>query len=188
MIVNLPATVEHASCNVFADQVEYFCTNVAEREKLCVSVHNHNDRGTAAAAAELSQMAGADRVEGCIFGNGERTGNVDLVTLALNLYTQGIPCNLDFSDINSIIQVAEESNRLPVHPRAPYAGSLVVCAFSGSHQDAINKGTFPSFTWLCQLVVHNVVLLGQENLSSPPRPTSIHQTLTKFLKNFDKQD
>jgi len=140
MIVNLPATVEHASCNVFADQVEYFCTNVAEREKLCVSVHNHNDRGTAAAAAELSQMAGADRVEGCIFGNGERTGNVDLVTLALNLYTQGIPCNLDFSDINSIIQVAEESNRLPVHPRAPYAGSLVVCAFSGSHQDAINKG------------------------------------------------
>ncbi|KAI0556197.1 2-isopropylmalate synthase [Xylaria curta] len=140
MIVNLPATVEVASCNVFADQVEYFCRNISDREKICVSVHNHNDRGTAAAAAELAQMAGADRVEGCLFGNGERTGNVDLVTLALNLYTQGIPCGLDFSELNNIINVVEDCNKIPVHPRAPYAGSLVVCAFSGSHQDAISKG------------------------------------------------
>ncbi|KAH7166282.1 2-isopropylmalate synthase [Dactylonectria macrodidyma] len=140
LIVNLPATVENASCNVFADQVEFFCRNISEREKVCVSVHNHNDRGTAAAAAELAQMAGADRVEGCLFGNGERTGNVDLVTLALNLYTQGVPCGLDFSDLNHIIDVVENCNKIPVHPRAPYAGSLVVCAFSGSHQDAIAKG------------------------------------------------
>ncbi|KAI8944350.1 2-isopropylmalate synthase [Xylaria longipes] len=140
LIVNLPATVEIASCNVFADQVEYFCRNISEREKVCVSVHNHNDRGTAAAAAELAQMAGADRVEGCLFGNGERTGNVDLVTLALNLYTQGIPCGLDFSDLSRIINLVEDCNKIPVHPRAPYAGSLVVCAFSGSHQDAISKG------------------------------------------------
>ncbi|KAM5371657.1 hypothetical protein ACJZ2D_007937 [Fusarium nematophilum] len=140
MIVNLPATVEVASCNVFADQVEYFCRNISEREKVCVSVHNHNDRGEAAAAAQLAQMAGADRVEGCLFGNGERTGNVDLVTLALNLYTQGVPPGLDFSDLNHIVDVAEDCNRIPIHPRAPYAGSLVVCAFSGSHQDAISKG------------------------------------------------
>ncbi|KAH8754842.1 hypothetical protein F5883DRAFT_376666, partial [Diaporthe sp. PMI_573] len=139
MIVNLTATVENASCNVF-DQVEFFCRNIFEREKVCVSVHNHNDRGTAAAAAELAQMAGADRVEGCLFGNGERTGNVDLVTLALNLYTQGIPCGLDFSDLNHIIDVVENCNKIPIHPRAPYAGSLVVCAFSDSHQDAISKG------------------------------------------------
>ncbi|KAI1425879.1 2-isopropylmalate synthase [Xylaria sp. FL1777] len=140
LIVNLPSTVENATCNVFADQIEYFCTNISEREKVCVSVHNHNDRGTAVAAAELAQMAGADRVEGCIFGSGERTGNVDLVTLALNLYTQGVPCNLDFSNMNHIINVAEDCNKIPVHARAPYAGSLVVCAFSGSHQDAISKG------------------------------------------------
>lgn len=140
MIVNLPATVENASCNVFADQVEFFCSNISEREKVCVSVHNHNDRGTAAAAAELAQMAGADRVEGCLFGNGERTGNVDLVTLALNLYTQGVPSGLDFSNLDHIIDVVENCNKIPVHPRAPYAGSLVVCAFSGSHQDGISKG------------------------------------------------
>ncbi|RSL60644.1 hypothetical protein CEP54_006634 [Fusarium duplospermum] len=144
MIVNLPATVENASCNVFADQVEYFCRNISERKTVCVSVHNHNDRGTAAAAAELAQMAGADRVEGCLFGNGERTGNVDLVTLALNLYTQGVPPNLDFSNLTQIIDLVEDCNKIPVHPRAPYAGSLVVCAFSGSHQDAIKKRVAPT--------------------------------------------
>jgi 2-isopropylmalate synthase len=140
LIINLPATVELASANIFADQVEYFCRHIDERETVCVSVHNHNDRGTAVAAAELAQMAGADRVEGCLFGNGERTGNVDIVTLALNLYTQGLCPNLDFSDLNKIIDIVEDSNKIPVHPRAPYAGSLVVCAFSGSHQDAIAKG------------------------------------------------
>lgn len=140
IIFNLPATVEMCTPNVYADQVEYFCRNMTEREKICVSLHTHNDRGCAVAAAELGQMAGADRVEGTLFGNGERTGNVDLVTLALNLYTQGIHPKIDFSDINSIIDLVEESNKIPVHPRAPYGGQLVVCAFSGSHQDAINKG------------------------------------------------
>ncbi|KAI8714810.1 Pyruvate carboxyltransferase domain-containing protein [Fusarium sp. LHS14.1] len=140
LIINLPATVEVATPNVFADQIEYFCRNISERETICVSVHNHNDRGTAAAAAELAQMAGADRVEGCLFGNGERTGNVDLLTLGLNLYTQGVPPNLDFSDLNHIIDVVEDCNRIPIHPRAPYAGSLVMSAFSGTHQNAINLG------------------------------------------------
>lgn len=140
IIFNLPATVEMSTPNVYADQIEYFCTNITEREKICVSLHPHNDRGCAVAAAELAQMAGADRVEGVIFGNGERTGNVDLVTLALNLYTQGIHPNIDFSDINSIIRVVEECTKIPVHVRAPYGGQLVVCAFSGSHQDAIKKG------------------------------------------------
>jgi 2-isopropylmalate synthase len=140
MIFNLPATVEVATPNVFADQIEYFCTHMTEREKFCVSVHPHNDRGCAVAAAELAQMAGADRVEGTLFGNGERTGNVDLVTLALNLYTQGIWPGIDFSDINSVIRVCEESTKIPVNERWPYGGQLVVCAFSGSHQDAIKKG------------------------------------------------
>ncbi|KAL8724205.1 MAG: hypothetical protein Q9166_008083 [cf. Caloplaca sp. 2 TL-2023] len=140
IIFNLPATVEMATPNVYADQVEYFCRNITEREKVCVSLHPHNDRGCAVAAAELAQMAGADRVEGTLFGNGERTGNVDLVTLALNLYTQGIHPNIDFSDINPVIDIVEECNKIPVHPRAPYGGQLVVCAFSGSHQDAIGKG------------------------------------------------
>lgn len=140
IIFNLPATVEMATPNVYADQIEYFCRNISEREKISVSLHPHNDRGCAVAAAELAQMAGADRVEGTLFGNGERTGNVDLVTLALNLYTQGIHPKIDFSDINSVIDIVEKSNKIPVHPRAPYGGSLVVCAFSGSHQDAIKKG------------------------------------------------
>lgn len=140
IIFNLPATVEMSTPNVYADQIEYFCKNITEREKICVSLHPHNDRGCAVAAAELAQMAGADRVEGCLFGNGERTGNVDLVTLALNLYTQGIHPKIDFSDLNRVIDVVEVSNKIPVHPRAPYGGSLVVCAFSGSHQDAIKKG------------------------------------------------
>jgi 2-isopropylmalate synthase len=140
IIFNLPATVEMATPNIYADQIEYFCTNITEREKICVSIHPHNDRGCAVAASELAQMAGADRVEGCLFGNGERTGNVDLVTLALNLYTQGIHPNIDFSDLGKVIDVVEVSNKIPVHPRAPYGGQLVVCAFSGSHQDAIKKG------------------------------------------------
>lgn len=140
MIFNLPATVEMATPNVYADQIEYFCTNMTERKKFCVSIHPHNDRGCAVAAAELAQMAGAERVEGTLFGNGERTGNVDLVTLALNLYTQGIWPNIDFSDINSVIRVCEESTKIPVNERWPYGGQLVVCAFSGSHQDAIKKG------------------------------------------------
>ena len=140
IIFNLPATVEMSTPNIYADQIEYFCRNITEREKISVSLHPHNDRGCAIAAAELAQMAGADRVEGTLFGNGERTGNVDLVTLALNLYTQGIHPNIDFSDINPVIKVVEECNKIPVHPRAPYGGQLVVCAFSGSHQDAIKKG------------------------------------------------
>ena len=140
IIFNLPATVEMATPNVYADQIEYFCRNMTEREKICVSLHPHNDRGCAVAAAELAQMAGADRVEGTLFGNGERTGNVDLVTLALNLYTQGIHPKIDFSDLNPVIKIVEESNKIPVHPRQPYGGQLVVCAFSGSHQDAIKKG------------------------------------------------
>lgn len=140
IIFNLPATVEMATPNIYADQIEYFSTKISEREKICISLHPHNDRGCAVAAAELGQMAGADRVEGCLFGNGERTGNVDLVTLGLNLYTQGVHPKIDFSDITSIIDIVERCNKIPVHPRAPYGGQLVVCAFSGSHQDAIKKG------------------------------------------------
>jgi 2-isopropylmalate synthase len=140
IIFNLPATVELSTPNVYADQIEYFCRNISEREKISVSLHPHNDRGCAVAAAELAQMAGADRVEGTLFGNGERTGNVDLVTLALNLYTQGIHPGIDFSEITKVIDLVEKSNKIPVHARAPYGGQLVVCAFSGSHQDAIKKG------------------------------------------------
>lgn len=150
IIFNVPATVEVASPNVYADQIEYFCTHLTEREKVCVSVHPHNDRGCGVAAAELGLMAGADRVEGCLFGSGERTGNVDLVTVALNMYTQGVSPELDFSDIESIIDVTERCNKIHVHPRAPYGGSLVVCAFSGSHQDAIKKGFSKSDQRLAQ--------------------------------------
>jgi 2-isopropylmalate synthase len=139
-IVNLPATVEMSTPNIYADQIEWMHRNLARRDSLIVSVHPHNDRGTAVAAAELAVMAGADRVEGCLFGNGERTGNVDLVTLALNLYTQGIDPGLDFSNINEVARTAEECTQLPVHPRHPYVGDLVFTAFSGSHQDAIKKG------------------------------------------------
>ncbi len=140
LILNLPSTVELATPNVYADQIEWFARNVKNREKVVLSVHPHNDRGTAVAAAELAVMAGAERVEGSLFGNGERTGNVDLVTLAMNLYSQGVAPGLDFSNIGAVVQVAERCNRLPVHPRHPYAGELVYAAFSGSHQDAIKKG------------------------------------------------
>ena len=140
MIVNLPATVEAAMPNMFADQIEWMDRNMSFRDSIVLSVHPHNDRGTAVAAAELAILAGADRVEGCLFGNGERTGNVDLVTLAMNLYTQGIDPGLDFSDIDGVRRVVERCNQIPVHPRHPYAGDLVFTAFSGSHQDAIRKG------------------------------------------------
>ena len=140
VIINLPATVEMSTPNIHADQIEWMGKNFSERKRVILSLHPHNDRGTAIAATELGLMAGADRVEGTLFGNGERTGNVDLVTLGLNLFTQGINPNLDFSKINNLIDTAEFCNRLPVHERHPYAGSLVHTAFSGSHQDAIRKG------------------------------------------------
>jgi 2-isopropylmalate synthase len=139
-ILNLPATVEMSSPNVYADQIEWFGRHVSRRDAVILSVHPHNDRGCAVAAAELAQMAGAERVEGTLFGNGERTGNVDLVTLALNLYTQGVDPGLDLSRIDELVRVAEHCTRIPVHPRHPYAGELVHSAFSGSHQDAIKKG------------------------------------------------
>jgi len=139
-ILNLPATVEMATPNVYADQIEWFLRHVARRDSLVLSVHPHNDRGTAVAAAELAVMAGAERIEGTLFGNGERTGNVDIVTLALNLYTQGVDPKLDFSNINEAARCAESCNQLPIHPRHPYVGDLVFTAFSGSHQDAIKKG------------------------------------------------
>ena len=140
IILNLPATVEASTANIYADQIEYFCRNLPGRDRAVISLHTHNDRGTGVAAAELGLMAGADRVEGCLFGNGERTGNCCLVTVGLNLYTQGVDPELDFSDIDEVIQTVEYCNQLPVHPRHPYGGELVFTAFSGSHQDAIKKG------------------------------------------------
>ena len=140
IILNLPATVEAATPNIYADQVEYFGRNIPNRDSVVISLHTHNDRGTGVAAAELALMAGADRVEGCLFGNGERTGNCCLVTMALNLYTQGVDPGLDFSDIDRVIETVEYCNQLPVHARHPYGGELVFTAFSGSHQDAIKKG------------------------------------------------
>ncbi len=140
LILNLPATVEAATPNVYADQIEYFCRHVPNRDSVVISLHTHNDRGTGVAAAELGLMAGADRVEGCLLGNGERTGNCDLVTVALNLYTQGIDPGLDLSDIDEVVNTVNYCTSIPVHPRTPYAGELVFTAFSGSHQDAIKKG------------------------------------------------
>lgn len=140
IILNLPATVEAATPNIYADQIEYFCRNLPNRESAVISLHTHNDRGTGVAAAELGIMAGADRVEGCLFGNGERTGNCCLVTVALNMYTQGVDPGLDFSDIDRVIETVEYCNQIPVHQRHPYGGELVFTAFSGSHQDAIKKG------------------------------------------------
>ena len=140
IIINLPTTVENATANVFADQIEWMHRHLVPREHVVLSVHPHNDRGTGVAAAEFAIMAGADRVEGCLFGNGERCGNVDIVTVALNMYTQGVNPELDFSDITGVARIAEECTSLPIHPRHPYAGDLVFTAFSGSHQDAIKKG------------------------------------------------
>ena len=139
-IINLPATVELSTPNIYADQIQWMNENLKSRDKIILSLHPHNDRGTAVAAAELGLMAGADRIEGTLFGNGERTGNVDIVTLGLNLFTQGVDPKLDFSDINKTMREVEYCNQLPVHPRHPYAGDLVFTAFSGSHQDAIKKG------------------------------------------------
>ena len=140
VIINLPATVEMSTPNIYADQIEWMLSNFSNRDRIILSLHPHNDRGTAIAATELALMAGADRVEGTLFGNGERTGNVDIVTLGLNMFTQGIDPELNFSDINKLIETAEACNNIPVHNRHPYAGSLVHTAFSGSHQDAIRKG------------------------------------------------
>jgi len=139
MIINLPATVEMSSPNVYADQIEWFCDHVNQRDALIISLHTHNDRGGAVAASELGMLAGADRVEGTLLGNGERTGNMDIVTMAMNLYSQGIDPELDFSQMDEMIAVCKECTQLPLHPRHPYAGELVFTAFSGSHQDAINK-------------------------------------------------
>lgn len=140
VILNLPETVEAATPNVYADQIEWFCRHISRRDAVVISVHTHNDRGTGIAAAELAMLAGAERVEGCLFGNGERTGNVDLATLALNLYSQGIDPGLDFSDMRTVVRTVEACNGLTVPPRHPYAGELVFTAFSGTHQDAIKKG------------------------------------------------
>lgn len=140
MVINLPATVEMATPNIYADSIEWVGRNISRRDSILISLHPHNDRGTAVAAAELGYMAGADRIEGCLFGNGERTGNVDLVTLGLNLFSQGIDPHIDFSDLDEIKRTVEYCNQLPVHERSPYGGDLVYTAFSGSHQDAIKKG------------------------------------------------
>jgi 2-isopropylmalate synthase len=140
VIINLPATVEMATPNIYADQIEWMSRTLARRDSIVLSIHPHNDRGCGVASAELALLAGAQRVEGCLFGNGERTGNVCLVTLGLNLFTQGVDPGIDFSDINEIIRTVEHCNQLPVHPRHPYGGDLVFTAFSGSHQDAIKKG------------------------------------------------
>ena len=140
IIINLPATVEMSTPNIYGDQIEWMNENLKNRKDICLSLHPHNDRGTAVAASEFGLMAGADRIEGTLFGNGERTGNVDIVTLALNMFTQGINSNLDFTNINKVMREVEYCNQLPVHPRHPYAGDLVFTAFSGSHQDAIKKG------------------------------------------------
>ncbi len=138
-IINLPSTVEHSTPNIFADMIEWMHRHLARRDSIVLSVHPHNDRGTGTAAGEFALMAGADRIEGCLFGNGERTGNVDLVNIALNLYTQGVSPGLDFSDIDEMRRCVEHCNQLPVHPRHPYVGDLVYTSFSGSHQDAIKK-------------------------------------------------
>ncbi len=140
LIVNLPATVEMSTPNIYADQIEWFCKNIKKRESIIISIHSHNDRGSSLAASEFAVMAGAERVEGTLFGNGERTGNLDLITMALNLFSQGVDPELDFSDIDKISRIYSECVRMDIHPRHPYAGELVYSAFSGSHQDAINKG------------------------------------------------
>ena len=139
VIFNLPSTVESSTPNIYADQIEYFCQNLPMREHVIVSLHTHNDRGCAVAASELGLMAGADRIEGTLFGNGERTGNMDIMVMAMNMYSQGVDPQLDFSNMSEIAQVVSECNQLPIHPRHPYVGELVFTAFSGSHQDAIKK-------------------------------------------------
>ncbi|MGW3009889.1 2-isopropylmalate synthase [Streptomyces sp. NPDC001219] len=162
VIHNLPATVEIATPNVYADQIEYMDRHLARRDGVILSVHPHNDRGTGVACAELAVLAGAQRVEGCLFGNGERTGNVDLVTLALNLYAQGVNPMIDFSDIDAVREVVEHGNRLPIHPRHPYVGDLVHTAFSGTHQDAISKG-----------MAHHVKQAAEQGISPEEAPWAV---------------
>lgn len=169
MIINLPATVEVNTPNVYADQIEYFCRHFSQRAAVTISVHPHNDRGTGTACAELALLAGADRVEGCLFGNGERTGNVDLVTLALNLYTQGVAPGLDFSDMQQVIETVTACNQLPLHPRHPYAGELVFTAFSGSHQTPSAKA-LPN------------VQRGRKPAGRSPTCRSIRATLAAAMK------
>jgi 2-isopropylmalate synthase len=170
IILNLPCTVERSTPNVYADQIEWMSTHLSRREHVCLSVHTHNDRGTAVADAELAVMAGADRIEGCLFGNGERTGNVCLVTLGLNLFSQGVDPMIDFSDIDEIRRTVEYVNQLPVHPRHPYAGELVYTAFSGSHQDAIKKG----FEDLDRRVAESGVPAGDQHWDLPYLPIDPH--------------
>ncbi|MEO6471999.1 MAG: 2-isopropylmalate synthase [Aeromicrobium sp.] len=170
IILNLPATVEMATPNTYADQIEWFGRNIENREFVAISLHPHNDRGTAVAATELAMMAGADRVEGCLFGHGERTGNVDLVTLGLNLFSQGIDPQIDFSDIDEIRRTVEYCTGLPVHPRHPYAGDLVYTAFSGSHQDAIKKGLED----LDRLAVEQGIPVGKIDWEAPYLPIDPH--------------
>jgi 2-isopropylmalate synthase len=166
IILNLPATVEMATPNTYADQLEYFSRTISRRDAVCVSLHPHNDRGTAVAAAEMALMAGADRIEGCLFGNGERTGNVDLVTLGMNLFSQGIDPQIDFSDIDAIRRTVEYCNQIGVHERHPYAGDLVYTSFSGSHQDAIKKG----FEALAADAAAAGVPVGQQRWEMPYLP------------------
>ena len=171
MIVNLPATVESSMPNVYADQVEWMATHIARRGDVVLSVHTHNDRGCAVAAAELAMLAGAERVEGTLFGNGERTGNADVVTVALNLYAQGVAPGLDFSDLPSLVETFETCNQMPVSARQPYAGELVFTAFSGSHQDAIAKG-------LAARAREDVVAWGGGRDGNPPR-AALSRCLTR---------
>src|SRR5947209_14268467 len=166
IVLNLPCTVERSTPNVYADQIEWMSRHFSRREHVCLSVHTHNDRGTATADAELAVLAGAQRVEGCLFGNGERSGNVDLVTLGLNLYSQGIDPMIDFSDIDEIRRTAEYCNRIDVHERHPYAGDLVYTSFSGSHQDAIKKG----FDDLSRRAVEDGVAVGELPWNIPYLP------------------
>jgi 2-isopropylmalate synthase len=170
IVLNLPCTVERSTPNVYADQIEWMSRNLSRREFIALSVHTHNDRGTATADAELAMLAGAERVEGCLFGNGERTGNVCLVTLGLNLHSQGIDPMIDFSDIDEIRRTVEYCNQLPVHPRHPYAGELVYTAFSGSHQDAIKKG----FEDLDARVAETGVPAGDQHWDLPYLPIDPH--------------
>jgi 2-isopropylmalate synthase len=175
-IMNLPATVEMAPPNVYADQIEWMSRHLKYRDSLVLSIHPHNDRGCGVAAAELAIMAGAERVEGCLFGNGERTGNVDLVTLGLNLFTQGLDPGIDFSDINEVIRTVEDCNQIPVHPRHPYGGDLVFTAFSGSHQDAIKKGLAER----TQLLEHGTVIWDVPYL--PIDPADVGRTYDAVIR------
>ena len=179
--LNLPATVEMCTPNTYADLIEWFGRNVHNRRTLTISLHPHNDRGTAVAATELALMAGADRVEGCLFGHGERTGNADLVTLGMNLFSQGIDPKINFSDIDEIRRSVEYCTNLPVHPRHPYAGDLVYTAFSGSHQDAIKKARGPSRSGRRSRPI-SVCEIAWEALHLPIDPYDVGQTYEAVIR------